>query len=558
MKAWILTVALTPMLSWGNANEAMDLYLNQDYQRAFTLFEKTAELGDGRSQFNLAVQYLRGQGVKADPVKAYAYFSVAMANDFKMAQQARKSVIKRLSSDELQRAQRLAQQLIAEIGRQGSATVRYELSRALTYNPAPSKRINPPTEYPSGLKSDGVPGVASYIFDIDSQGIPRDYILLHSYPAPEFAQSIAEKLDETRFSYSGEVFHNAVIRGVFSGSPDSEVMQQLRTKQQHLLQQARRGDVDAQAELAELLRVLDYQPELWPVDSDVQVVAKQAPMVRFNSITQPDFTPTKTVDPSYYNFNYLVNVDNQGRVQEVSAFEHIDIPSQLDEHAREVMSQWSLGAEQGLLGDSNWYLARFFYNNQEQQASYENHSVVAYADVKPLVNKEKEQQWRYWQLKAAAAGHSDMLYQLGINCNQRLLLEAAERQHSRAQLQLGRCLLTQASGQREQLELARYWLNEAAKQGELIAMRELAGWYVRYSDNGAQLKNAIALAEQVSDETDHPLAYAYLAAAHAKLGNFDEAIDYQEQALSEAEDQSYAQQPFEQTLAAYQKGQLIF
>ena len=93
MKAWILTVALAPMLSWGNANEAMDLYLNQDYQRAFTLFEKTAELGDGRSQFNLAVQYLRGQGVKADPVKAYAYFSVAMANDFKMAQQARKSVI---------------------------------------------------------------------------------------------------------------------------------------------------------------------------------------------------------------------------------------------------------------------------------------------------------------------------------------------------------------------------------------------------------------------------------------------------------------------------------
>ena len=42
MKAWILTIALTPMLSWGNANEAMDLYLNQDYQRAFTLFEKTA------------------------------------------------------------------------------------------------------------------------------------------------------------------------------------------------------------------------------------------------------------------------------------------------------------------------------------------------------------------------------------------------------------------------------------------------------------------------------------------------------------------------------------
>ena len=92
----------------------------------------------------------------------------------------------------------------------------------------------------------------------------------------------------------------------------------------------------------------------------------------------------------------------------------------------------------------------------------------------------------------------------------------------------------------------------------MIAKRKLASWYVNYSDNGAELNYAIELAEEVADANDHPMAYAYLAAAHAKLGNFEEAISYQQQAVEEADDQAFDLQPLEQTLAAYRNGRLVF
>ncbi|WP_462156642.1 hypothetical protein [Pseudoalteromonas sp. GB56] len=54
------------------------------------------------------------------------------------------------------------------------------------------------------------------------------------------------------------------------------------------------------------------------------------------------------------------------------------------------------------------------------------------------------------------------------------------------------------------------------------------------------------------------MADAYLAAAHAKLGNFEEAVSYQQQAVEEADDQAFDQIPLRQTLAAYKDGRLVF
>ena len=59
-----LFAALNSSTVLANATQAMDAYLNQDYQKAFELYEQTAYLGHSKSQFNLGVQYLRGQGVK--------------------------------------------------------------------------------------------------------------------------------------------------------------------------------------------------------------------------------------------------------------------------------------------------------------------------------------------------------------------------------------------------------------------------------------------------------------------------------------------------------------
>ncbi|WP_105188604.1 tetratricopeptide repeat protein [Pseudoalteromonas sp. T1lg48] len=558
MKKWIFAAALLPQLCLANASDAMSFYLDQQYQKAFTLFEQTAELGDGRSQFNLAVQYLRGQGVKADPIKAYGYFSVAIDNGFKMAEQARKSVARRLDKSQLAKAKTLAAELIARYGKSGSQSINYEISRTLTYNPTREKTVNPATVYPDALHSDGVPGLASYLFDIDKNGVPRDLILLNSYPAPEFGQSIAEKLRQTRFVAADKKFNNAIIRGVFAGAQDSEVSQKLQARAQQLLLQAKRDDVNAQAELATVLKLLDDQPQYHAIDGGVKAIPVVAPEISYSSITQPEFTKQTKLETSTFNFSYLVNLNTEGKVVHKQPYEQVKIPKVLRKKAEKLMQQWQLSPAQGELNDENWYYVQFFYNNQVTNPEYLNDQIVAYVEVKPLINKEKMQQWRYWQQKAAMGGHSDTLFQLGVNCNIRLLTLAAKQDHSRAQLQLGKCLLAKADGATVHANQAKYWLERAAAQGNLIAKRKLAGWYVRYSDNGSELEKAIELAEEVADENDHPLAYAYLAAAHAKLGNFEEAVDYQQQALSEANEQAFDQAPFQQSLAAYQQGNILF
>ncbi|WP_105265624.1 sel1 repeat family protein [Pseudoalteromonas sp. T1lg76] len=558
MKKWIFAAALLPQLCLANASDAMTFYLDQQYQKAFTLFEQTAELGDGRSQFNLAVQYLRGQGVKADPIKAYGYFSVAMDNGFKMAEQARKSVARRLDKSQLAQAKHLADELIARYGKLGTQSINYELSRTLTYNPTREKTANPATAYPDSLQSDGVPGLASYLFDIDENGVPRDLLLLNSYPAPEFGQSIAEKLRETRFVAADKKFHNAIIRGVFAGAQDSEMSHKLKARAQQLLQQAKRDDVNAQAELAKVLKVLDDQPQYHAIDGGVKAIPVVAPQISFSSITQPEFTKQEKLETTYFTFSYLVNLDAEGKVAHWQPYEQVNIPRVLRKKSETLMKQWQLSAADGELKDQNWYRVQFFYNNQVANSAYLNDQITAHVEIKPLSNKEEEQQWRYWQHKAAMGGHSDTLFQLGVNCNLRLLTLAAKQDHSRAQLQLGKCLMTKADGSAVYAEQAKHWLEKAAAHGSLIAKRKLAGWYVRYSDNGSELEKAIELAEEVADENDHPLAYAYLAAAHAKLGNFEEAVDYQQQAVNEANEQAFEPTPFLQSLAAYQQGNILF
>ncbi|MFY8273843.1 hypothetical protein AAEU32_06930 [Pseudoalteromonas sp. SSDWG2] len=558
MKNWIFAIALIPQVCLGNASDAMSYYLDQDYEKAFSLFEQTAELGDGRSQFNLAVQYLRGQGVAADPIKAYAYFTLAIDNDFKMAEQARKSVIRRLNKNELKQAKALAQQLIVRFGKSGTQTLFHELSRTLTYNPLRERTVNPPTEYPSDLQSQGIPGIASYVFDIDEMGMPRDMVLVSSYPAPEFGQSIAEKLEDTRFNSDDAVFSNGIVRGVFAGADENEFTAKLRARADTLLAQAKRDDVNAQAELALLLRLLDAQAERYAVDESELLLTSTAPQLRFSSITQPEFERDSTIETNFFNFGYLVNITAEGKAQQWQSVGHHGIPKKLTEQAENLMESWVVSALQNKLSDDNWYYARFFYNNKNQDPSYLNYSVNAYVDLTPVVNRAQERQWQYWQYKAAVGGHSDTLFELGLNCNLRLLTAAAIQEHVKAQAQLGKCLMAQADESTVYKEQAKYWLQKATDNGDVIAMRKLARWYVLYSDKPEELELAIKFAEQVADSNDHPMAYAYLAAAHAKLGNFEQAISFQQQAVDEADDQAFDTSEFQQALAAYEQNKLIF
>lgn len=49
--------------------------LNVDYKKAFNWYQKAADQNDAKSQYNLAIMYLNGYGVKKDLSKSVEYYS---------------------------------------------------------------------------------------------------------------------------------------------------------------------------------------------------------------------------------------------------------------------------------------------------------------------------------------------------------------------------------------------------------------------------------------------------------------------------------------------------
>ena len=60
--------------------KGFDAYENGDYAEAVKWFRLSAEQGDAKAQFNLAVMYANGQGVIQDDVYAHMWWNIAAAN----------------------------------------------------------------------------------------------------------------------------------------------------------------------------------------------------------------------------------------------------------------------------------------------------------------------------------------------------------------------------------------------------------------------------------------------------------------------------------------------
>lgn len=543
----------------------MDAYLDQDYQKAFELYEQTASLGHAKSQFNLGVQYLRGQGTKVNNVMSYAYFSVAIDNGFMMAKQARKSVIKRLSDIELKKAQSKAVELIGLYGQHGSNNINTALINNHSYNPPPKRSKNPEVEYPSSLARDGVPGFASYIFDIDRNGVPRDLVLLSTYPEKEFGESVAEKLEKSRYQIikiagSLRTFSNAQFSGVFkSGDLSGKILKSITAKKKRLYGKARSGDIEAQAELSNLLELMNDLPDFVIALPESEVESSQEPINAFLPKTaQPVFKYNSEIKTDFFNFNYLVWLNKSGEVVRHQEFKHVNIPNELKVNAEKTLKKWDLEFSQPkkLSDEQGPYLAEFFYNNNKRNKEFSNYINRAHVSLKAIVNQSKYEIASYWRKESAKGGHEQSLFLLGANCNMRLLTIAADSGYIPAQVQAAKCIMRSQNAPNIDIDKAKYWLISASQAEYLAAKRILAGFYAKHSNNKTELEQAIVLAEQVADELDDPRAYEYMAAAYAKLGKFEEAVDHQETAVKKAWKDDFYMAPFELNLANFKSNEI--
>ena len=148
------------------------------------------------------------------------------------------------------------------------------------------------------------------------------------------------------------------------------------------------------------------------------------------------------------------------------------------------------------------------------------------------------------------------LFLLGANCNMRLLTIAANSGYIPAQTHAAKCIMRMSNPAESDINNAKYWLVSSAQSQSFIAKRLLAEFYAKHSNNQTELESAIKLAEEVADETDDPRAYEYMAAASAKLGKFEDAVDYQETAVKKAWQDNYYMAPFELNLANFQSNKI--
>ena len=80
----------------------------QDYAEAVKWYRKAAEQGDATAQFNLGTDYAKGQGVPQDYVLAHMWLNLAAAQGTEGAVKNRDIVAKKMTTDQLAEAQRLA------------------------------------------------------------------------------------------------------------------------------------------------------------------------------------------------------------------------------------------------------------------------------------------------------------------------------------------------------------------------------------------------------------------------------------------------------------------
>ena len=83
----------------------------QDDAEAVKWLRKAAEQGHANAQFNLGAMYAKGRGILRDNVqKAYAWLNIAAAQGLAPATGARDFVAQRMTYEDRESAQRLAQQ----------------------------------------------------------------------------------------------------------------------------------------------------------------------------------------------------------------------------------------------------------------------------------------------------------------------------------------------------------------------------------------------------------------------------------------------------------------
>jgi hypothetical protein len=205
-----LIIAIIPFTVFAGTDISMQLYKEKKYEEAFQYFNEMAEVGNTQAMYNIGVMYYKGEGVKQDWTKAFAWMSVAGTRSSKEAyKQAAVEILNSLSELEQKAAQELAVELVdrfSEEGVKNSLAPEPLSDEDCTQDVSPIKRS--PPDYPVAELRKGRIGTVVSEFTVSPQGYVRDVIVI-SATSPWFAATTVNALLHWR--YSPRVENNRAI-----------------------------------------------------------------------------------------------------------------------------------------------------------------------------------------------------------------------------------------------------------------------------------------------------------------------------------------------------------
>jgi uncharacterized protein len=100
----------------GYEYSGMVAYAHGDYKRAMKYFLKGAFYADKPSQLSIGLMYLNGEGVKQDPVEAYAWVALSAERKYPKFEETRVKIWQQLTIDQRNQALALEQSLYQQYG----------------------------------------------------------------------------------------------------------------------------------------------------------------------------------------------------------------------------------------------------------------------------------------------------------------------------------------------------------------------------------------------------------------------------------------------------------
>jgi uncharacterized protein len=236
----LLAAMLLTQLARADLFTAQLAYQKGDFEAAAKDYRSMAELGNAIAQYDLAVLYLNGQGVKQSELNAYAWAQVAAANGHAPA----KTLADRLRPNLAPGSEKIARDMVAAYDR---AALDAEIMPKIheDQNGARCKFLTfPHAEYPDEAQDKGQSGSVFVEFTVAPDGSARNPRAVYAVPNDAFDSTARSSTLGARLATGPDAVHcHYMMRFEIGGAVTYPQLQSFADK---TLKSAKDGDANAQ------------------------------------------------------------------------------------------------------------------------------------------------------------------------------------------------------------------------------------------------------------------------------------------------------------------------